>query len=228
MSICRQAADVAAYRRDESARAAGGSGLRRSAGLSNEARQKLAPHRPRTIGQAGRIDGMTPAALTLLVAHLRRETRPRRRADRSRIAAMTSRRRSGRRPRARAALNLFHVKHSARLDRFVEVAAASGRQTTNLVAPSTLPELWTRHVADSLQLLRWRRTRNAGSISARAAAFPGFSIACALADSPGAAVHLVESNQKKAAFLREAVRLTGASGQGACPADRGLCGWTSP
>ena len=44
-------------------------------GLSNEARQKLSTIRPRTIGQAGRIDGMTPAALTLLVAHVRRKGR---------------------------------------------------------------------------------------------------------------------------------------------------------
>jgi len=43
--------------------------------LSHELRQKLAMHRPRTIGQAGRIDGMTPAALTLLVAHLKRKRR---------------------------------------------------------------------------------------------------------------------------------------------------------
>jgi tRNA uridine 5-carboxymethylaminomethyl modification enzyme len=42
------------------------------AGLSHEIRQKLAAHKPRTIGQAGRIDGITPAALTLLVAHVRR------------------------------------------------------------------------------------------------------------------------------------------------------------
>jgi tRNA uridine 5-carboxymethylaminomethyl modification enzyme len=41
-------------------------------GLSNEVRQKLQLHRPRTIGQAGRIDGVTPAALTLLVAYLHR------------------------------------------------------------------------------------------------------------------------------------------------------------
>jgi tRNA uridine 5-carboxymethylaminomethyl modification enzyme len=40
--------------------------------LSMEVRQKLEAIRPRTVGQAGRIDGMTPAALTLLVAHLRR------------------------------------------------------------------------------------------------------------------------------------------------------------
>ena len=41
-------------------------------GLSNEAKQKLQTHRPRTIGHASRIDGMTPAALTLLVAHVKR------------------------------------------------------------------------------------------------------------------------------------------------------------
>jgi tRNA uridine 5-carboxymethylaminomethyl modification enzyme len=43
--------------------------------LSNEVRHKLRTHRPRTIGQAGRIDGVTPAALTLLVAHLHRKGR---------------------------------------------------------------------------------------------------------------------------------------------------------
>ena len=40
--------------------------------------------------------------------------------------------------------------------------------------------------------------------------FPGMVLACALADQPGAVVHLVESNSKKAAFLREAARVTGA------------------
>ena len=42
------------------------------AGLSNEAKQKLQKNRPRTIGHASKIDGMTPAALTLLVAHVKR------------------------------------------------------------------------------------------------------------------------------------------------------------
>ena len=49
--------------------------MRRCPGLSNEVRHKLQTHRPRTIGHAGRIDGITPAALTLLVAHLRRQGR---------------------------------------------------------------------------------------------------------------------------------------------------------
>ena len=44
-------------------------------GLSNEARAKLEAARPRTVGQAGRIDAMTPAALGILAAYLRREAR---------------------------------------------------------------------------------------------------------------------------------------------------------
>jgi len=68
----RQAADIASYRRDESLELPAEIDYARIKGLSNEARQKLIAIRPRTIGQAGRIDGMTPAALTLLVAHVRR------------------------------------------------------------------------------------------------------------------------------------------------------------
>jgi len=70
----RQVADVEAFRRDE--------GLILTdvdfalvPGLSNEARSKLEAVRPMTIGQAGRIDGMTPAALGILAAYLRREAR---------------------------------------------------------------------------------------------------------------------------------------------------------
>ena len=68
----RQAADVAAYRRDENVELPEGLDYAAMTALSMEVRQKLESIRPRTIGQAGRIDGMTPAALTLLVAHLRR------------------------------------------------------------------------------------------------------------------------------------------------------------
>jgi tRNA uridine 5-carboxymethylaminomethyl modification enzyme len=70
--LSRQAADVESYRRDESLVLGEHLDYATLPGLSNEVRQKLQLHRPRTIGQASRIDGVTPAALTLLAAHLRR------------------------------------------------------------------------------------------------------------------------------------------------------------
>jgi tRNA uridine 5-carboxymethylaminomethyl modification enzyme len=70
----RQAADVDAFRRDEGL-VLTGIDYAEVLGLSNEARAKLRAHQPRTVGQAGRIDGMTPAALGILAAYLRREAR---------------------------------------------------------------------------------------------------------------------------------------------------------
>jgi tRNA uridine 5-carboxymethylaminomethyl modification enzyme len=71
----RQADDVESYRRDESFELPQEFDYATLPGLSNEVRQKLTALRPRTIGQAGRIDGITPAALALLVAHARRRKR---------------------------------------------------------------------------------------------------------------------------------------------------------
>ena len=71
----RQAVDVAAYRRDESLELPDALDYGQMPGLSMEMRQKLQSVRPRTLGQAGRIDGVTPAALTLLAAHIRRDKR---------------------------------------------------------------------------------------------------------------------------------------------------------
>jgi tRNA uridine 5-carboxymethylaminomethyl modification enzyme len=70
--LSRQAADIAAYRRDESFALPDDFDYSALPGLSNEMKQKLQTHRPRTLGHAGRIDGVTPAALTLLAAHIRR------------------------------------------------------------------------------------------------------------------------------------------------------------
>ena len=73
--LSRQAADIAAYRRDESLELPENLDYSQLRGLSNEVRQKLAAIRPRTVGQAARLDGITPAALTLLAAHLKRKGR---------------------------------------------------------------------------------------------------------------------------------------------------------
>ena len=78
----RQEADVAAYRRDEALALPDDLDYGEIAGLSNEVRQKLGGARPRTLGQAGRLDGVTPAALTLLASHMRRSERTKRRGAR--------------------------------------------------------------------------------------------------------------------------------------------------
>jgi 16S rRNA (guanine527-N7)-methyltransferase len=80
---------------------------------------------------------------------------------------------------------------------------------TNLVAASTLPHLWTRHIADSAQLLRLAPEARVWIDLGSGAGFPGLVIACALAEIPGALVHLVEGNAKNCAFLREATRQLG-------------------
>lgn len=82
----------------------------------------------------------------------------------------------------------------------------------NLIAPSTIADIWTRHVADSLQT-QWldpaaRVWLDIGS----GGGFPGIVTAILLADEPDAHVHLIESNQRKAAFLRTALRETGSTG----------------
>jgi tRNA uridine 5-carboxymethylaminomethyl modification enzyme len=68
----RQAADIAGFRRDEALAIPESLDYARLPGLSAEIRQKLTVVRPRTMGQASRIEGVTPAALTLLAARIRR------------------------------------------------------------------------------------------------------------------------------------------------------------
>lgn len=111
--------------------------------------------------------------------------------------------------RARA-LALTHVSREtlARLDAYVAVLLR-WQSKLNLVAPSTLPHLWIRHIADSLQLIPLAPQARVWVDLGSGGGFPGLPIACALADTTGTKVHLVESNGKKTAFLREAVRLVG-------------------
>jgi len=112
--------------------------------------------------------------------------------------------------RARAlALTPVSRETSERLDTFVELLL-SWQRTTNLIAASTIPHLWTRHIADSLQLLDLAPDARVWVDLGSGAGFPGLAIAIALAEKPGAMVHLIDSNKKKAAFLREAQRVTGA------------------
>ncbi len=97
----------------------------------------------------------------------------------------------------------------ARLDTLV-TTLDRWQAKTNLVAPNTLDEIWTRHIADSAQLValappepaRWVDIGSGGG-------FPGLVVAAILSGTTD--IHLVESNGKKAAFLREASRAMGVS-----------------
>jgi 16S rRNA (guanine527-N7)-methyltransferase len=95
----------------------------------------------------------------------------------------------------------------ARLDAFVALLL-EWQTTTNLIASSTIREVWTRHVGDSLQLLKLAPEARTWLDLGSGGGFPGMVIACALNSPEG--VDLVESNAKKAAFLREAARVTTA------------------
>lgn len=112
-----------------------------------------------------------------------------------------------------AALGLTPVSRETeqRLERYLALLLA-WQAKTNLVAPSTLPQLWTRHVSDSLQLVELAPKAKTWMDLGSGGGFPGVVLACAMAERPGAQVHLVERIAKKAAFLRESIRVTGAPG----------------
>jgi 16S rRNA (guanine527-N7)-methyltransferase len=110
-----------------------------------------------------------------------------------------------------AAMKLVQVSHEteSRLDLFVNLFLR-WQNAVQLVAPSTLPKLWTRHIADSLQIVDIAPGARVWADLGTGGGFPGLVLAIALAGRPGTMVHLVESDTRKAAFLREAARLTEA------------------
>jgi 16S rRNA (guanine527-N7)-methyltransferase len=89
----------------------------------------------------------------------------------------------------------------ARLDRFVELLL-EWQQTRNLIAASTIPTLWTRHIADSLQLLDLAPDAKTWVDLGSGGGFPGLVLACAVQERAGSKIHLVESTAKKCAFLQ--------------------------
>src|SRR5256884_397928 len=91
-----------------------------------------------------------------------------------------------------AALALTPVSREteARLDRYVALLL-EWQAKTNLVAPSTLPNIWTRHISDSLQLLSLAPAAKVWIDLGSGGGFPGVVLACAPAETPGTIVPLV-------------------------------------
>jgi len=110
-----------------------------------------------------------------------------------------------------AALALYPVSRETRerLQTFVDLLDR-WRRVVNLVSDSSSHRIWTRHVVDSAQLLRLAPEARIWIDLGSGAGFPGLVIAIQLAEAKGARVHLIESDRRKSAFLREAARATGA------------------
>lgn len=98
-----------------------------------------------------------------------------------------------------------------RLEHFAALFAKWAK-AINLVAPSTLDDTWTRHIADSAQIFQLHPEPSVWVDLGSGGGFPGIITAILLAERDAGWVHLVESNNKKAAFLRTALAETGARG----------------
>lgn len=84
------------------------------------------------------------------------------------------------------------------------------QKTINLVSPSTVDDLWNRHVLDSLQIFQHQPEPKIWLDMGSGAGFPGIVTAICLAEKDEGWVYLVESNLKKASFLRNCILKTGA------------------
>ena len=95
-----------------------------------------------------------------------------------------------------------------RLERYIALLR-KWQAADNLISPKTLPEIWRRHVADSAELARLFPGPQTWLDLGSGAGLPGLVVA--IVGPPGTHVHLVEANTRKCAFLRAAVRETGAA-----------------
>jgi 16S rRNA (guanine527-N7)-methyltransferase len=80
------------------------------------------------------------------------------------------------------------------------------RNVTNLMSEDAFSQVWTRHIADSAQLLWYAPTARRWIDVGSGAGFPGMVIAILLSETPGAEVHCIESNYRKCAFLQFVAR----------------------
>lgn len=90
------------------------------------------------------------------------------------------------------------------------------QKKTNLIASSTLNNIWNRHIADSLQCFAIKPEAKTWLDIGSGGGFPGLVIAAVIAEIESSSVDLVESSQKKAAFLRQVNRKMGSSAKVHC------------
>lgn len=108
--------------------------------------------------------------------------------------------------RSRALQSLAVSRETIERLEIYEALLLKWQKIKNLVAPSTLDHIWSRHFADSAQLLELAPDARKWVDLGSGGGFPGLVVAIQLAGRAGAEVHLVESDNRKCAFLREVAR----------------------
>lgn len=106
----------------------------------------------------------------------------------------------------RSAFPLVSHETWQRLEVFADLVR-KWQKSINLISPATLPHLWTRHIADSLQLAFLVDSPAVWVDIGSGGGFPGLVVAAALQEKTDCHVHLVESDTRKGVFMREAARL---------------------
>ena len=120
-------------------------------------------------------------------------------------------------PQASGALAPFHVSRETaeRLQIYVD-HLRRWQGMMNLVSPTTLPLIWTRHIADSLQIYDLSPESRIWVDLGSGGGFPGLVTAIRLAECGEGKVILIESDKRKCSFLREVIRATGARAEVRC------------
>ncbi len=98
---------------------------------------------------------------------------------------------------------------SRRLETYVNLLR-HWRKVTNLISEASFAEVWSRHIADSAQLIKYAPTARRWVDVGSGAGFPGIIIALQLQSLLNSSVQLIESDRRKCAFLREVARATSA------------------
>lgn len=168
----RQSSDIKLFRQEESELIPEDIDYSKIESLSLETIEKLSYHKPSTIGAARRIPGITTTALTTIIIYIKSKHRM---------------------------LNVSREVND-KLKEFQSLLIKWNKKI-NLVANSTLSDLWNRHIIDSMQLLKYIKNYNLKVIDVGSGAgFPGIVLSIAgLSD-----VTLIESDSNKAAFLFQA------------------------
>lgn len=180
----RQDMDIAAFRRDENLILPVNFNYSDVGSLSTEIRQKLNDAKPATLGAASRISGITPTAITALLRYIKKK------------------------PNTKKVIKLpkaYSPALSPKLEIY-KTQLLKWAKVINLVSPSTLADVNSRHFYDSMQVIDLLppNTKTLMDIGS-GAGFPGMVIAI---ERPDIEVHLVESDTKKCSFLSTISRET--------------------